>query len=116
MLCTTSTAPGARPPSKPCGSRTTSRTSASAKTQTHAMSLARPSATGDGAAAVPPNASRLLGRRAHSVVGKPAATMRRTIGAPMSPSPTNPIRGRPAGTPFGTSMSAAPSFACASSR
>ena len=42
----------------------------------------------------PPSRVHMAVRRAHSVVGNPASTIRRAIGAPWLPSPMNPTRVR----------------------
>nr|WP_262402925.1 hypothetical protein [Actinomadura sp. CNU-125] len=94
MLWIAITPPGRMPASRPSGPRTTSSTPASSTTQTQAMSTAAPSSAGDAAVPAPvsANGSTVCGRRAHSVVGRPASTIRRAIGPPWLPRPMNPTR------------------------
>jgi len=86
VLCTAMTVPGAMPGRR---SSTTCSTSASATTQRHTRSDAAASSAGVAATAapLPSNGSSVAERRAHNVVSKPAATIRRAIGAPWEPRP-----------------------------
>ena len=84
--------PGANPDSTPSGPSTTSTTSSSPVTQMQTIDDTSARAAGVGAtvAAVSSKGTRLCGRRAHSVSGKPPSTMRRAIGAPWLPNPMKP--------------------------